>query len=633
MKSLLTVAGMLLFLLSSVSSAAQIVNPRITTDSSIDTSSAQAVVRQITNDKMTDQQKAIACWQFMLDHFYHWTPPKEPDTAGDVRDFAKTINTYGYSPCFGNSPVLSALWEACGFPTRCYTLSGHAIAEVKYGGTWHMLDADARGYHIKADGKIANVRELANDAKLITDPPGGKSKPFYPFGAPDVSVKPFVFWGPSSKMMDLYLSKKNNYQYNRRAVMGHPMYIALRKGETLTFKYANSGLYVKPAVIKPKAMKFFDGGPREVAGLYTYANGSLCWNPNLKDQKADSADIFWLGSKNVSLKDGRIVATEAGKPAVAIFRIWSPYALVAAQAKLTVASKEPAICSVSYDGGVAFTALNEIAWESGKATVRSAKIDLSRIILGRYEYLLKVELPQGQILGLSFNNTFQASQLTLPRLKPGINQITISRGPDEGHVQLVRAKGKQRKDRYILKSEGLDAKGLRPQKRDCSQAYAIFKLTAPAKLTAISLGANMTMDPGKKKQYIEALYSIDDGKSWVSTWKQPNHKNWGNSQFEMDKRIKLENASGSKTVQFKFVMARGSKYFGINAVRLYAFYKLTGAAGAKLNLELAWEKKDGDKWTAGGTKSLLVDKFPHKLEIDCGGQAARFSRIVMRPAR
>ncbi|MHC4917178.1 MAG: hypothetical protein ACYTGB_16990, partial [Planctomycetota bacterium] len=194
---------------------AQVVNPRVTTDSSVDTFSAETVVKQIVKPGMTDEQKAVACWKFMLGHYYHWTPAKEIDVSTDVRDFAKAINTYGYGPCFQNSPVLTALWEACGFETRCWTVTGHAIAEVKYGGKWHMLDADARGYHKKADGELAGVRELAGDQKLLVDPPGGKSEPFYPFGAPDKEVKPFVFWGPPSKMMDLYLSKKNNYQFNR----------------------------------------------------------------------------------------------------------------------------------------------------------------------------------------------------------------------------------------------------------------------------------------------------------------------------------------------------------------------------------------------------------------------------------
>ena len=113
---------------------AQVINPRITTDSSIDTSSAEAVVKQILRPGMTDEEKAVACWRFMLDHFYHFYPPREPDTAGDSRDFQKAINSYGFGPCFYNAPVLTALWEAAGFKHRSWTVTGHSIPEVFYDG-------------------------------------------------------------------------------------------------------------------------------------------------------------------------------------------------------------------------------------------------------------------------------------------------------------------------------------------------------------------------------------------------------------------------------------------------------------------------------------------------------------------
>lgn len=613
-------------LLSGAFARAQVVNPRVTTDSSIDTFSAQTVVRQITKPGMTDEQKCVACWKFMLEHFYHWTPVREPDTAGDVRDFAKSINSYGYGPCFQAAPVLTALWEALGYETRNWTITGHAIPEVKYGGKWHMIDADARGYHKKADGSIASVRELAKDAKLLTDPPGGKSKPFYPFGAPDVKVKPFVFWGPASKMMDLYLSKKNNYQYNRRAVMGHPMYLTLRQGESITLNRANVGKFVKPAKIKPEGVKFYKGGPREVSGKYTYGNGKLLWKPDLKKIKA--GELFWLGSKNVSLKDGKVIPAKAGEPAVAVFRVWCPYALVETKVTLGMATAGPDKLEVSFDGGAAWSEVAIPGWKGSEIQV--AQCDPTKFVTGRYEYLLRVPVKTA-LTHISFDNTFQLSEMALPRLKVGKNKVTVLRGPDEGHVQLVRAKGKPRKARYLFKSEGLEAKGLRPAKRDCSVAYAVYKLTAPASLTAISVGANMTMDPGKAKQYIEALYSIDGGTTWTSLWKRPNHRNWGNSQFEMDKRVALKNEKNVKEVLVKFEMARGSKYFGVNSIRLYAFYKQPQPAGAKLAVDFAWEEKAGDKWTAK-KKSVVVSKFPHEFEITCAGEAVRVKSITMTPA-
>lgn len=604
--------------------AAQVVNPRVTTDSSMDTSSAEAVVKQILKPQMTDEAKAVACWKFMLDHFYHWTPPREPDTGGDVRDFAKAINSYGYGPCFVTAPVLSALWEAAGYQTRSWTITGHSIPELSYGGTWHMLDADARAWHRKADGAIASVEELSRDANLHTDPPG-KSEPFYPFGKPDEVVKPFTFWGPPSRMMDLYLSQKNNYRYNRRAVMGHPMYITLRQGETLTLNWHNDGKFVVPPKMEEK---FLEGGPREVKGRWTFGNGKLFWKPDFAKIPADQ--LFWMGSKNVKLAGGKVVPEKVGEQAVAVFRIWCPYVLVEAKASLTAVGKAVPKCAVSIDGGVAWSELSEVAWLVWDLGTHLGTVDLTEYTQGRYEYLLKVTMDDGSLAAISFDNIFQLSQLALPRLKVGRNKVKVFRGPDQGVVQLVRAGGKPAKPRYLVDSKNLEEGGVRPPGRDGTPAYAVYKLKAPAKLVALSVGANMTMDRGRN-QKIEALYSLDDGKSWTSIWKIADNMNRDNSLFEMDRRIDLDNPAGAREVLIKFEMVRRSKYFGVNAIRLYGFYEELQPADAKLALDFTWQEEHAHKWIEK-KKSVLVDKFPYEFEVDCGGAAARPWHIEMTPA-
>jgi len=615
----------LVMVMVSVVTWAQIVNPRITTDSSVDTFSVGTVVNQITNAKMTDEQKVIACWRFMLDHYYHWTPSNEPDVPKNVRDFTKAINSYGYGPCFQSAPVMSALWEACGFSTRNWTISGHSIAEVKYGGAWHMLDADTQSFHRKADGQIASVSELSRDAKLITDPPGGKSDPFYPLGKPDEVVKPHIFWGPPSKMMDLYLSRKNNYQYNRRAVMAHPMYLVLRQGERLTLNRKNVGKFYMPPKADPEHINW-KGGPREVKGKYTYGNGEFLWAPNFS--KISGKNLLWFTSKNVKIEKSLIVPTKAGEPCEAVFRVRSPYALLQAEAQLVVKGLEVPACAVSFDGGAAWADVPG-SWQSEKPSIHQGVLDLSPHIAGRYDYLVKVSFRKGSIMNVSFRNLVQLSQMALPRLKPGKNKITVLHGPDEGVVQLVRAKGKQRKDRYIVKSENLDPKSVRPATRDGKPGSVVYKLLAPDVVTAISMGANMTMDPGKPFQMFEAFYSMNDGKTWHSAWKIPNHKNWGNSQFDMDKRIRVENSGRAQEVLFKFVMKRSGKYFSINSIRLYVFYELSQPKGPKLAVDFAWEEKKGDQWTEK-KKSFSVDHYPYELQLKCGGEAARVSQIVMK---
>jgi hypothetical protein len=597
-----------------------VVNPRVTTDSSIDCSSAEAVVRQITKPDMTDEQKAVACWRFMLDHYYHWNAPKEPEVFQEVRDFAKEINSYGFGPCYVNAPVVTALWEACGFETRCWTITGHTIPEVKYGGAWHLLDADARGWHRKADGGIASVEELAADPRLFTEPKE-KSDPYYPYGAPDAAVKPFKHWGPPSKIMDLYASRNDNYAFNRRAVMSHPMYLTLRQGEKIVLSSANEGKWYQFPGLDDEDKKT---GPVEVDRKVTYGSGRLGYNPDLK--KVSTAELLWLGSKNVKLDGGKLVAEKEGEPAVAVFRVWSPYVLVEAKVSAALAGEGKPKVELSVDGGAAWAepADSELKGGGGASGLVLA---LNTQIAGRYEYLLRFTLDKSALAGLTFDSTFQLAPLALPRLKVGKNKVTVFRGPDEGHVQLCLGPGKVGKERYLVESLNIEVpKSLAPEKWG-EPAFAVFKLSAPAELTALSLGGNLSFNTAKD-QLIEFLYSLDAGKTWTTAFKYSENANRDHSQFEMDKHIRLDNAAGAREALVKIAMQRNSKYFGISQLRLYAFYQQPQPEGARLAVELAWQEKTGDKWEEK-SKSLIAGKFPQEFEIECGGEAVKLARISM----
>jgi len=404
------------------------------------------------------------------------------------------------------------------------------------------------------------------------------------------------------------------------------MYVTLRQGESVTLMRQNVGKFYNAKF--PKA-KVEAGGPVEIAKKVTYSNGRLVWKPDLRKIAAD--ELLWTGSKNVKVSGNALVPAKAGEPGVAVFRVWCPWVLV--ESKVTLSSRKEAMkgtYEVSFDGGVAWSNLGEPGWRVRKTGIGVAEIDLSKFAAGRYEVLLRVTFDDGAVVPMEFNNLFQVATLSLPKLKVGANKVTVSRGPDEGVVQLIRSSGKPAKKRYIVESKGLASNQVAPAKRDGSLAYVVYRLTAPAPLTAVSVGAATTMDRGRR-QRIEALYSTDGGKSWASAWKIVDNSNGQNSSFEMDKRVELKNPAGAKEVLVKFEMERRTKYFGVNSIRLYAFYRQPQPEGAKLAVELKWEEKAGGGWAAK-TKSVLVDKFPHTVEVECAGESARFAGVTMKPA-
>lgn len=231
--------------------------------------------------------------------------------------------------------------------------------------------------------------------------------------------------------------------------------------------------------------------------------------------------------------------------------------------------------------------------------------------------------------GLAFDTLIQVAQTAFPRLRPGRNKVTILRGPDEGHVQLVLGPARVAKERYIVESKGMDLpRNLAPAKYG-EAAYAIYRLTAPAAITAASLGANLTFDPGPN-QHIAISWSIDSGKTWNEVFRMTENPNRHHSQFEIDRYTKIENPTGAKDLLVKFDMLRNSKYFGAPSIRLYAFYAQEQPPDSRLAVELAWIEKQGEQWGPEKTKPLVVSKFPTDVELECAGTAVRFTRIFMQ---
>ncbi len=618
----------------------RVVNPRITTDSSIDCSSVDSVLAAIIKPDMTDEQKALACWRFMLDHYYHWWPPDEADGGGNVRDFAKAINSYGFGPCFVAAPVQTALWDAAGLRTRCWTITGHTIPEVFYGGAWHLIDPDARGWHRKADGQIASVEELAKDLKLFTEP-AERSDPYYPEGLPYETHKQYEFWGPASKISDLYASTKDNYRFNERAVYGHPMFVNLRPGETLTLNYGNVGQFVKWAKYPEEKP---NGPQEEVRRKTTYGNGTLVWKPDLNAIPPD--DLFWGESRNVKLEGvkvpGAIYPADPSKPAVAVFRVFCPWVMVKTGVVVRAMSSAGDVkgnleLGLSTDGGRTWDPVASCNPPSGAHPDDVGRYDVSGLTAGRYEYMVRITLRDAVVFQLEFNNTFQLAPLSLPRLKPGKNIVTVFRGPDRGVVQLVQAGKATTQPDIITESKGLLlAKGITPARPD-QPGYVVYKLSAPAALKALCVGANVTLDYGRRPK-LDAEYSLDAGATWQPAFAIHGNTNNQNAQFERNARINLADNGGqpSKEALIRFTLVGdnsfddGKQYCGVNAIRLYGYYDLPQPDGARLKVDLAWTETAGQT-SADKSRSLVVDNFPTTFDLTCGGDSVRLKSITLAP--
>ena len=111
---------------------------KLVNDRAPDCSSLEAIVRSVTRDCRSDDEKAIALYNFCCYAYYHHAYPTEANGVSAL----KMLNVYGWGLCGGQHSVLAALWDAAGYRWRYrgWSNPGHTTVEVFYGGRWHYLD-------------------------------------------------------------------------------------------------------------------------------------------------------------------------------------------------------------------------------------------------------------------------------------------------------------------------------------------------------------------------------------------------------------------------------------------------------------------------------------------------------------
>ena len=126
---------------------------------------AQIIVETVTRDCKTNDEKAIAIYNFCQLTHYHRAYPSEPGGVPAL----KVINCYGWSLCGGLHSMESALWKEAGWEHRFVGWDGHTTVEAKYDGRWHYLDIFLKFYAWEPDGKGGRTIASQDDLTIHSD--------------------------------------------------------------------------------------------------------------------------------------------------------------------------------------------------------------------------------------------------------------------------------------------------------------------------------------------------------------------------------------------------------------------------------------------------------------------------------
>jgi hypothetical protein len=449
---------------------------KVTSDKVPDVSSIDAWKRSVLKDGLSDREKALAAWRTVVMFQHQDAPPLEYlQHEQTVLDPIKMFNVYGYGFCSMASANVEALARSAGLKARGWGINAHSVPEVYFDGAWHLLDASLVNYFPKADGSLAGVEEIVaavkewhaknpgyqgDDARLRAFQQadgwtGWKRGPELLSRCPWYDAGGFWparthGWSATMQEYDGTLGKSGKpFPYEYGSSQGYQLDIRLRPGERLIRHWGNKGLHVNmkggeaPGCLTGKTgvdalvytPKFGDLAPGRVG------NGVHEYDVPLKDGAFRAAA---LATENLDEKALRVA--DPAKPGVFVLRMPSSYVYLTGT--LTLAATVG-------DGGsvaVSFSDNNGLDWKEIANVTASGerRVDLSPLVLRRYDYRLKFEL-RGQGTGLDalkLVHDVQHSQRALPALAAGENTITFSAGPAEGTVTVegstnLTVKGKQ----------------------------------------------------------------------------------------------------------------------------------------------------------------------------------------------
>lgn len=269
-----------------------LVNPRITVDGLYDWFDVEAIALEATRGCKTDEEKALAIWDFIRLNFDHLASPGDRECHNPV----VALNVYGYANCAYHSTVFTSLCRAVGVPARVWEVWHHTITEAYYNNAWHMLDSDIGLYYLAGDNRtIASVEQLWEDQKIS----GGKES----------GAALTAFSGRNKAVRAIYTDVEGNNAYvsqDGEKIRGyryyhgpeecfistyydaftyepHSMAMTLRPGEKIIRNWKGGDKYFD----YERHNRGLEEGNKEAKPI-RYGDGQIIWKPDLKSELTPS---------------------------------------------------------------------------------------------------------------------------------------------------------------------------------------------------------------------------------------------------------------------------------------------------------------------------------------------------------
>lgn len=361
-----------------------VMNPWVVANGQRDWWSVETMVREIVGDrKLTETEKAMALWQFVVDEIYDSRVAAA--WYDDMSDPVKVLNSYGFEGCAVNAVTSRRLADAMGLKNREVWLGGrldgygracggaHAIFEAYADGSWHFLDTDIMVFFLKRDNRtVAGSEDLARDVDLVRRTHRNQ-------GLCGGDMAEFVYYTREFLERDFVYPRKSGGSWTNNAGVfmpaqekfppPHTMSVRLRPGEKLVrywdnvgksvvrgnrlhpdVRFSNGKLVYRPDLRRPLSLK----GVEYLTNVVQERSGRRSAPPPTRVKEA--SEIVWKPDHPLSLRDIEYLTNVAkersgGPPALhpervkevseIVWKVESPYAIAGARVVLTCRRATP----------------------------------------------------------------------------------------------------------------------------------------------------------------------------------------------------------------------------------------------------------------------------------------------------
>jgi hypothetical protein len=588
---------------------------RIVSDSTPDWSSRENFVRSALSGWPTDHEKALA--QFRWSYHGRRVGPYAHEDGRPVMDPILFFNSYGLTFCSMISAMNVALWETAGYEGRVVGVFEHVVAEVKYGGAWHLFDNDFCNYFIDEDGQVASGEALFNNRVRQA----GK---YYLFDhCPMASCRDGrITMGPSSWALPS-VAKDWYQRYSPRldcscAQAGSRYLLGVRQNETYARYFAPIG-YGK-AYSRP--IKERDVAAEQGSSLRnSRANGRWKWTPDLSDPAA----LF--AARNVTSDERGLTAGPADAAGEAVFRVMAANVVTSARIRATpdkATAAAPPSFAVSKTHGARWIPVTAARQDDG-----ALALDLTDAVAGKQEYLLKVVLPSGgRLASIHFDTVTQLNQRVLPALRLGTNTIVVV---SDEHLETVVfspwLSDRFRKDEFARESGWREVAHKRdqlPTIETDGHAELVLATTTPRPIRRIRMActAHLPTAPGQLAMDI----SVDGGQHWKTLRVDPAP----GIPYDIRPAALTEDLPDDlHAVQLRY-RCDGAKN-GLVNIAAEVGYEPAGAR-CPTDIVYAWEEYRNGGWIAR-THRERASGTRHQYQLVVGGsRPPRLTSITVEPA-